>query len=123
MKRWEGPSSVTVPLKSDQIGPYRLIRKIGEGGMGVVYLAERSDAQYRKQVAVKVVKQGCDSQEILHRFGQERQILAALEHPNIARLLDAGTTDDGLPFYVMEHVQEHRLISTRITDVSLRPIV
>ncbi len=87
-----------------RIGPYKLIREIGRGGMGAVYLAERADDQYRKQVAVKLVKGGMGTDEILRRFRHERQILANLDHPNIARLLDGDTTEEGLPYFVMEHV-------------------
>jgi serine/threonine protein kinase/tetratricopeptide (TPR) repeat protein len=87
------------------IGAYRIEREIGRGGMGTVYLARRSDDQYRKYVAIKVVQRGMDSDDIIRRFRNERQILAALDHPNIARLLDGGTTPDGLPYLVMEHVE------------------
>ncbi len=87
-----------------QIGAYRVVREIGRGGMGTVYLAERSEP-YAQQVAIKVLKRGMDTDEIVRRFENERQILADLEHPNIARLLDGGTTSDGLPYFVMEHVE------------------
>jgi serine/threonine protein kinase len=83
---------------------YKLIREIGRGGMGTVYLAERADGTYRKQVAIKVVRAEKDNREILERFRQERGILASLDHPNIARLLDGGSTDEGLPYFVMEFV-------------------
>ena len=86
------------------VGRYRLIRAIGKGGMGAVWLAERSDGQFEHQVALKLIKRGMDSEEILARFLRERQILARLEHPNIARLLDGGVTDDGRPYFVMELV-------------------
>ncbi|UCC83771.1 MAG: serine/threonine protein kinase [Gemmatimonadota bacterium] len=88
----------------DRIGPYAILKRLGRGGMGSVYLAERADAEYRKQVAIKIVRPGMDTEEILHRFWRERQILANLEHPNIARLLDGGTTPDGHPYLVMEYV-------------------
>ena len=92
-------------LKAGQkVGSYAIIRSIGRGGMGVVYLAERSYGQFKKQVALKVVKRGMDTDDILRRFQFERQLLASLEHANIARLLDGGITDDGLPFFVMEYV-------------------
>ncbi|HKQ06233.1 MAG TPA: serine/threonine-protein kinase [Blastocatellia bacterium] len=87
------------------IGPYRLIREIGHGGMGTVFMAARADDQYRKRVAIKLVRRGMDSEQILARFRNERQILASLDHPNIARLLDGGTTDDGLPYFVMEYIE------------------
>lgn len=90
------------PVRS--IGPYRLLQKIGEGGMGTVYVAEQTDP-VRRQVALKVIKLGILSKDILARFESERQALALMNHPNIARILDAGTTDDGEPFFVMELVK------------------
>ena len=80
-----------------RIGPYEMVRELGHGGMGSVYLATRADDEYRKEVAVKIVRAGVDDAESRRRFLVERQILASLEHPNIARLLDGGTTDDHLP--------------------------
>jgi len=88
-----------------QIGRYRLLNAIGSGGMGTVYRATRDDEEFRKFVAVKVIKHGMDTDLIVDRFRTERQILANLEHPNIARLLDGGTTADGLPYLVMEYVE------------------
>ena len=88
-----------------RIGSYEIIDIIGEGGMGSVYRAERADEQYQKQVAIKIVKLGLGTPFALARFRAERQILANLEHPNIARLLDGGTTEDGLPYVVMELVE------------------
>jgi serine/threonine protein kinase/Flp pilus assembly protein TadD len=87
-----------------RIGPYRVLRELGHGGMGTVYLAARDDDQFQKTVAIKVVR-GLDSAEVVRHFRRERQILAGLEHPNVARLLDGGTTDDGLPYLVMQHVE------------------
>ena len=87
-----------------RIGPYRLMRLIGHGGMGAVYLGVRDDDQYQKQVAIKLLKRGMDTDFMLSRFRQERQILANLEHPFIARLMDGGATEDGLPYFVMEYV-------------------
>jgi tetratricopeptide (TPR) repeat protein len=92
-------------LAGRRLGPYRVVQEIGRGGMGAVYLATRDDDQYQKRVAIKVVKRGMDTAEVLGRFRHERQILANLEHPFIARLLDGGTTSDGLPFFVMEYVE------------------
>ena len=83
---------------------YRLIKEIGHGGMGCVYLAERADGAYTKQVAVKLVRAGQDNAEIVARFQREREILASLDHPNIARLIDGGSTEEGLPYFVMEFV-------------------
>jgi eukaryotic-like serine/threonine-protein kinase len=87
------------------IGAYRIVREVGRGGMGAVYLAERADEQFRKRVAIKLIKPGMDSDAILHRFRSERQILASLDHPHIATLLDAGTTEDGLSYFIMEYVE------------------
>ncbi len=86
------------------IGNYRILSELGVGGMGAVYLAERSDGEFRHQVALKLIKRGMDSDEILRSFVKERQILATLDHPNIAHLIDGGTTDDHLPYFVMELV-------------------
>jgi non-specific serine/threonine protein kinase/serine/threonine-protein kinase len=98
----DGTSPAAVGL---EVGPYRILRELGRGGMGVVYLAERADAAFEKQVAIKVVRAAAFAGEaLLGRFREERRILATLDHPNIARLLDAGTTADGLPYLVMEHV-------------------
>ena len=88
-----------------RVGPYELLRKLGEGGMSVVYLAIRADDQYRKRVALKIVRHGLATEERLRRFRVERQILASLEHPSIARLLDGGATEAGLPYFVMELIE------------------
>jgi eukaryotic-like serine/threonine-protein kinase len=87
------------------IGAYRIVREIGRGGMGAVYLAERADEQYKKEVAIKLIKRGMDTHAVLRHFRNERQILAGFDHPNIARLFDGGTTTDGLPYFVMEYVE------------------
>jgi eukaryotic-like serine/threonine-protein kinase len=87
------------------LGHYRLLRRIGSGGMGTVYLARREDGHYQRDVAVKILRSGLESTEALHRFIAERQILARLDHPNIARLYDGGSTDDGRPYLVMELVE------------------
>jgi serine/threonine-protein kinase len=92
------------PLAGRKFGAYQVIREIGRGGLGAVYLAARADDEYRKEVAIKLVRRGLDTEDILRRFRNERQILAQLDHPNIARLVDGGTTDDGLPYFVMEYV-------------------
>jgi tetratricopeptide (TPR) repeat protein len=86
-----------------KIGSYELVRELGRGGMGTVWLARRADQQFEKLVAIKLLKRGTDTEEVLRRFYAERQILARLDHPNIARLLDAGETED-LPYFVMEYV-------------------
>ncbi|MEP6570575.1 MAG: serine/threonine-protein kinase [Acidobacteriota bacterium] len=88
-----------------QIGPFKVEREIGRGGMGAVYLAQQNDNHYQRQVAIKIIKRGMDSDEIVRRFRNERQILANLTHPNIAGLYSGGTTDAGLPFFVMEYVE------------------
>ena len=88
-----------------RFGPYTATAVLGAGGMGVVYLGIRDDDQFRKQVAVKVVKRGMDTDAVVDRFRRERQILANLDHPYIAKLLDGGATGDGLPYFVMEHIQ------------------
>jgi serine/threonine protein kinase len=88
-----------------RIGPYKIVEQIGAGGMGEVYKAFRADDEYRKQVAIKLIRTGQDSEFVVMRFRNERQILATLEHPNIARLLDGGTTEDGIPYFVMELIE------------------
>src|SRR5262245_2316640 len=89
----------------ERMGAYAVIKELGRGGMGAVYLAERADGQFEKRVAIKVLKRGTDTDEMLRCFRTERQILANLEHANITRLLDAGTTIDGLPYFVMEFIE------------------
>jgi eukaryotic-like serine/threonine-protein kinase len=88
-----------------RIGPYQVVEEIGVGGMGEVYSAFRADDQYRKQVAIKLVRAGQDSKFVIDRFKNERQVLASLDHPNIARLFDGGTTEDGVPYFVMELIE------------------
>jgi serine/threonine-protein kinase len=102
--------TITVPAPHDpaaglRIGAYKVLRELGHGGMGAVYLAARADDQYQKRVAIKVVKAGAFGEDAIRHFRRERQILASLDHPNIARLLDGGATDEGLPYLVMEHVE------------------
>ncbi len=96
-------------MAGKRIGAYRIIREIGQGGMAVVYLAERADDEYRKRVAIKMLKPGTKRDEILRRFRNERQALAALDHPSIVRLLDGGSTGEGLPYLIMEHVDGVRI--------------
>src|SRR5579863_7197415 len=91
-------------LPPAQLGPYRILSRIGSGGMGDVFLAERDHDDVRRQVAIKIIRHALLDPEIVRRFLQERQILARLEHPNIARMLDAGRTPDGMPYLVMEFV-------------------
>lgn len=92
-------------------GPYRIVREIGRGGMGAVYLATRDDDEFQREVAVKIVKRGMDTDAIVQRFRNERQILALLEHPRIARLYDGGSTPDGRPYLVMEYVPGEPLVA------------
>jgi eukaryotic-like serine/threonine-protein kinase len=91
-------------MMAERIGAYRVLRTLGVGGMGKVYLAERADAEFEQQVAIKVVHGGALSRGIQSRLKIERQILAQLEHPNIAHLLDGGTLPDGTAYIVMEYV-------------------
>src|SRR6266436_10327604 len=100
----------TEAVEGERLGSYRLVRKIGQGGMGTVYLAVRADDQYQKQVAVKFISRGAESGQSIERFRRERQILASLEHPYIARLLDGGSArlegfPDDTPYFVMEYVE------------------
>ena len=97
-------SAPAIPPQAATIGRYRLLHRIAAGGMGEVYLAEQTEPVHR-QVAIKIVKRGMDTDDILRRFAQERQTLAELNHPNIAKLLDGGATDDGRPYLVMEYVE------------------
>ncbi|MGE4182554.1 MAG: protein kinase, partial [Limisphaerales bacterium] len=111
LKGGEGPG--------DTLGVYRLIEVLGEGGMGHVWLAEQS-TPLRRKVALKVIKPGLDSTQVLARFDAERQALALMDHPNIARVLDAGSTRNGRPYFVMEWVQGEPL--TRFCDTRRLPI-
>ncbi len=100
----------TDALQGVRVGPYFLLEEVGRGGMGTVYRAIRADDEFQKQVAVKLVKRGMDTESILQRFRNERQILASLDHPYIAGLLDGGTTEDGLPYFVMEFIEGQSLL-------------
>ena len=86
------------------VGPYKLLEQIGEGGMGVVYMAEQTQP-VRRKVALKIIKPGMDTKQVIARFEAERQALALMDHPNIAKVLDAGATDSGRPYFVMELVR------------------
>ena len=92
-------------LRGRRVGRYRILEEVGRGGMGAVFEAVRDDGEFEQKVALKVIKSGLSTSTIVRRFRHERQILASLEHPNIARLLDGGMSDDRLPFYVMEFVE------------------
>lgn len=108
-----------------RVGPWRIVEELGRGGMGAVYLARREDQEVEGEVALKVVKRGMDTDVVLRRFRAERQILAGLSHPNIGRLLDAGSTDDGTPWFSMELVRGgepiDRYCGRRQLDVEGRP--
>ncbi len=99
----------TAPLPFPSLGVYRLTEELGRGGLATVYAAERDDAQFTMRVAIKLVRRGFDTPELLERLRLERQILARLEHPNIARLIDGGTAPDGRPYFVMEHIEGERI--------------
>jgi non-specific serine/threonine protein kinase/serine/threonine-protein kinase len=103
------PSDEPPALAGRRFGAYRVLHEIGRGGMGAVYLAERADGAFEQRVALKLIKRGMDSDQVLARFRAERQILASLEHANIARLLDGGASDDGQPFFVMEYIDGRRI--------------
>lgn len=109
------------PMMQARVGPYRIVERIGSGGMGVVYRALRADDQYRQEVALKLVRRGMDTEQVLQRFRMERQILANLDHPNIARLLDGGMSPDGRPYLVMDLVEGEPVdVWCRQQDLSLR---
>jgi hypothetical protein len=106
--------TLELPQRADawvgrRLGSYQIVEGIGTGGMGEVYRAVRADDEYRKEVAIKLVRSGQDTGFVLSRFKKERQILASLEHPNIARLLDGGTTQEGVPYFVMELIEGERI--------------
>lgn len=106
-----------------RIGPFEIVRPLGEGGMGIVFLARQETPEFTRSVAIKVVRRGMDTDDVLRRFDIERQILASLNHPNIAQLHDAGATEDGRPYFVMEFVDGMRLdrwIEERRPDLSTR---
>jgi WD40 repeat protein/serine/threonine protein kinase len=104
------PADPVTEKPGDQLGRYKLLQQIGEGGCGVVYMAEQQEP-IRRRVALKVIKLGMDTKQVIARFEAERQALALMDHPNIAKVLDAGTTDSGRPFFVMELVR-----GTKITE-------
>src|SRR5262249_54058752 len=98
-----GPAARAEAVGS-RIGPYKLLQKLGEGGMGIVWMAEQQEP-VRRRVALKVIKAGMDSTHVIGRFEQERQALALMDHPHIAKVLDAGATETGRPYFVMELVK------------------
>ena len=101
----EETQNENIDLTGAVLGPYRLVSEIGRGGMGTVYSANRIDGEFTQEVAIKLLKRGLDSDFVIKRFRHERQILASFEHPFISRLLDGGTTADGVPYFVMEFIR------------------
>jgi hypothetical protein len=101
----------------DRIGRYRLLQQIGEGGMGIVYMAEQ-DEPVRRRVALKIIRQGMDTRQVVARFEAERQALAMMDHPNIAKVLEAGATDSGRPYFVWNWSAAFRLPNT--ADMSVK---
>ncbi len=99
----DGASGVAPAARVDRVGPYRILKQVGSGGMGEVYLAEQTEP-IRRKVALKIIRQGMDSRDVVARFEAERQALAVMNHPHIARVFDAGTTPQGQPYFVMEYV-------------------
>src|SRR5438093_10073333 len=111
----EQPKATVVAITEkpgDRIGRYKLLQQIGEGGCGTVYMAEQIEPVCRR-VALKVIKLGMDTKQVIARFEAERQALALMDHPNIAKVLDAGSTDTGRPFFVMELVKGNRITDYR----------
>jgi serine/threonine protein kinase len=92
-------------ITGDRIGSYNIVREIGRGGMGAVYLGARADERFQKLVAIKLIKRGMDTDDVLRHFHNEQQILGNFDHPNIARLIDAGSTERGLPYFIMDYVE------------------
>ena len=126
--RFETPVVAPDPMLGRQFGAYRILRRLGTGGMGAVYLAARADEQFRRLVAVKAIRPELLDDHTRRRFENERHTLAALEHPNIVRLLDGGTTDEGIPYLVMDYVEgqpidrfckEHGLTTAERLDLFL----
>jgi serine/threonine protein kinase len=105
----EEPDDPAPALPGKRVGPWRIVRELGRGGMAVVYLAERADGAYDQRVALKLLRAGDDAADLVRRFQRERQILASLKHPHIAGLVDGGLTEDGQPWFSMEHVEGERI--------------
>ena len=102
--RSDSEAASTTPMEGRRVGAYRILHEIGRGGMGSVYLADRVDDTFHKRVAIKIIRPGFVDKEIVGRFRQEREILAGLDYPTIARIIDGGSTDDGVPYFVMDYV-------------------
>jgi serine/threonine protein kinase len=114
------PGAAADELLGQQLGPYQIVRELGRGGMAVVYLARRTDGAFEQEVAIKVLERGFSTGEMRLRFGRERQILAASNHPNLARIYDSGETPDGRPYFVMERVEGRRI--DRYADEERLPV-
>ena len=97
-------AALTTPIEGRRLGAYRILHEIGRGGMGSVYLADRVDEAFHKRVAIKIVRPGFVDAQTIERFRREREILAALDHPTIARIIDGGNTDEAMPYFVMDYV-------------------
>ena len=115
----QNPDAGRPDIAGRSIGRWRLLRELGRGGMGVVYLAARADGQFEQRAALKLIRTDSDSSGLRRRFLRERQILADLEHPNIARLLDGGIAEDGRPYFAMEYVDGRPLLDY-VTEHELR---
>ncbi len=107
---WQKAAETTLLSEGEKVGVYQIEKEIGRGGMAVVYLAKRIDGEFEQKVAIKVIKRGMDSDEVLRRFMAEKQILASLNHPNISKILNSGLAPNGLPYFVMEYVEGMDLI-------------
>src|SRR3984893_7061571 len=103
------PADSMPRMEGRRVGAYLILRELGRGGMGTVYLASREDDVVHNQVAIKVVRARVGETDVLRRFRQEREILAALDHPAIARFIDGGSTEEGLPYFVMDYVDGERI--------------
>ena len=117
------PSPEETSFAGRRFGPYRIVRELGRGGMGIVFEAERDDGAFAKRVALKVATRAAYSPEFMYRFRDERQILARLEHPHIARLLDGGAAEDGVPYFAMEFVEGepiHQYVARHELDIPER---
>src|SRR3974390_2330795 len=101
----DASAEIKDPMAGHRCGAYQLVKRIAQGGMAAVFLAVRADDEYQKEVAIKLLQPGSDSPELLHRFQKERQTLAGLDHPNVVKLLDGGSTPEGWPFLVMDDVE------------------
>lgn len=107
---WQKAAETTLLSEGEKVGVYQIEKEIGRGGMAVVYLAKRIDGEFEQKVAIKVIKRGMDSDEVLRRFMAEKQILASLNHPNISKILNSGLAPNGLPYFVMEYIEGLDLI-------------